>query len=265
MNNLSLVREVQAYFRTNFTWSQKKSIYFITFHRSGSSFCEKYLLPSVKGLRHIDYASLFYHGLNPQVTFKSKGFLYGPLRLSTNSESPVYKKVVAPLFFDNEKIFQGKSIFFIRDPREVIVSSYDAFGYTHGISLSDEISGFQLKRRQEIQSLSLDEYVLKYTDQYKRLFEKLIQIQKNCPDSILLKFEEMIFDWEDFLFKLSNFVELDQKGINRLQKNKKSGDNTNGSESSRITANRHRFLLKEKTIADIDNRLGSVLSELGYA
>lgn len=264
MKILYSVESILTYFRTHFKWSQKESIYFITFHRSGSSFCEKYLLPSVKGLRHIDYASLFYHGRTPPVVFKKKGFLYGPLRLSANPESPVYKKIVEPLFFDNGKTFVGKSIFFIRDPREVLVSSYDAFGWTHGISSSREIARFQLKRQDEIKSLKLDEYVLKYADHYKSFFENLIQIRKTCPNSILLKFEEMIFDWENFLSTLSKFVELDRQGIDRLYKNKKAGENGRSSENGTIISNRFRQLLKQSTIENLDHRFEDILAELSY-
>lgn len=265
MTPFFLAQAIKTRFKTYFNWSQKESIYFITFHRSGSSFCEKYLLPSVKGLRHIDYASLFYHGMNPRVAFKEKGFIYGPLRLSANPESPVYQKVIAPLFFQTAKPFQGKAIFFIRDPREVIVSSYDAFGYTHGISGSKEISGFQLRRRQEIQSLSLDEYVLKYTDSFKDLFELFINLRNNAPNSLLLKFEEMIFEWDVFLKKLSKFVQLDPSGINRLIQNKKSGGNGTTPRNGGIVANRFESLLKPSTIEQVDLRLRDVLIELGYS
>jgi hypothetical protein len=111
----------------------------------------------------------------------------------------------------------------------------------------------------------LDEYVLKYADHFKELFEVLINLRNNSPESLLLKFEEMIFEWDAFLKKLSEFVQLDQSGIDRLVQNKKVGTMGTSPHQGGIVRNRFESLLKASTIEEVDRRLGNVLLELGYS
>src|SRR5438132_10534005 len=118
--------------------ARPESVYFYTLHKCASGLFSDYVLKNVRRLRLIDYEDRFYKGEPVCVTFKEKGFIYGPIRVSNGPQSTIYSKLVEPASrtdFVRDKI----AIFLIRDPRDILVSSYYSFGYTHEFSTVKEI------------------------------------------------------------------------------------------------------------------------------
>jgi len=63
-------------------------VYFYTPHKCASGLFSDYLLKNVKGLRLVDYSDHFYNGVPvDDPTFEERGFVYGPIRLSTGPPS----------------------------------------------------------------------------------------------------------------------------------------------------------------------------------
>jgi len=61
-----------------------KSIYFYTLHKCASTLFSDFVLKNVNKLIHVDYASQIFTGkiqIGKQLSFKEKGFIYGPLRI----------------------------------------------------------------------------------------------------------------------------------------------------------------------------------------
>ena len=87
----------------------------------------------------MDYENRLYNGDPVEcVTFKGKGFIYGPIRLSYRPQSPIYTRLVEPA--SRIDFVRGRiAIFLIRDPRDILVSSYYSFGYKHRFSTVKEI------------------------------------------------------------------------------------------------------------------------------
>ena len=112
----------------------------------------------------MDYEDRFYNGDPVEcVTFEAKGFVYGPLRVSYPPHSMFYIRFVEPASrtdFVRDKI----AIFFIRDPRDILVSSYYSFGYTHGFSPVRQIEAQQRQAQGLIQRKTIDAYALEAAD-----------------------------------------------------------------------------------------------------
>ncbi len=66
----------------------------------------------------------------------------------------------------------------IRDPRDILVSSYYSFGFSHGFSSVQKIKDIQKERRIIIQSKTIDEYALENSDRILTNFNTLNKAQR---------------------------------------------------------------------------------------
>jgi hypothetical protein len=242
-----------------------ESVYFYTFHRCASSLFSSYILKHIDGLQHVDYARQIYAGKRvEQPVFKEKGYVYGPIRLSADPMSPVYKLLVAPVS-EPEFIRDKIAIFFVRDPRDILVSTYYSFGYAHGFSRLKEMREQQKATRNEIQSVSLDEYVLSSAGTVSRNFETLSKLKSACERSLLLKYEDMIGNFDYFITQLSQYVVIDRNVVRDIY------DRSRPQQKEDISAHRRsghvggfRSKLEGKTIESLNRALEDTLLRFHY-
>jgi len=193
--------------------TRPESVYFYTLHKCASSLFSDYVLKNVKHLRLVDYAARIYKG-DPveRVTFKEKGFIYGPIRLSTNPPSVIYNRLTEPASrsdFIRDKI----AIFLIRDPRDILVSTYYSFGYTHEFSIVKEIEERQRQTRELIRSKTIDAFALEIANATLTHFHIIDRLSQACNRGIVLKYEDMIDNWEKFSSGLTKYLEIGRKTL----------------------------------------------------
>ncbi len=245
--------------------SSIESLFFYTFHKCASTLFSTYVLKNFNGLSHVDYANLIYSGETvKEVTFQKKGYIYGPIRLSVDPLSPVYSRLVAPL--SKPEFIQDKlALFFVRDPRDILVSLYYSFGYTHGISPVSEIKEQQIELRDKIQALTLDDYVLSAANEIADNFDKLYNLNQACERSIVLRYEDLIGDFENFIRQLTTYVSLDQRVIQEIQQRSQPKQNENESAHRRSgKVGGFRDKLKNETIERLNNQLRHALATFRY-
>jgi hypothetical protein len=222
-------------------------------------------LKQAVGLRHQDYALKIYQGEeNCSVTFHERGFVYGPIRLSVDKESPVHQKFVYPLITDQFLNIKN-AIFMIRDPRDILVSSFFSFGHTHGFSPVPEIRKRERENRRFIQSKTIDEYALDFVDSLEEDFKILLELRSKCPNAIVLKYEEMVENWSAFAQKLTSCLKLYPgclEEVYKLSRPRKSED----SESHRRSGKTRQFetALKPETISELNSKLSFILKACNY-
>ena len=138
----------------------------------------------VEGFLNLNYKKLFF----------SKGEIYGPQRMPLN-------------FTGLEKY---KSIFFLRDPRDVLISSYYSFGYSHPEPSSVNLKKIHLTKRNHIQNTTIDAYVL---DQAKSwilpMYSEYNRLYLSCQNSLFLSYDLFINDTEKFLVNIFNFLNIE--------------------------------------------------------
>lgn len=243
-----------------------ESIYFFTFHKCASSLFSDYVLKNIKGLRHIDYMHQIYHGkrnANKKLIFKKRGYIYGPVRLSQPTDSD--SKIIISSTTEPEFIRDKIGIFLVRDPRDIIVSSYYSFGYSHNLSRVKEIRERQIADRNLIQNKSLDEYALDSADVQAKYFEILGHIAMACERSVILKYEDMINDFELFISQLCRYVTLDKKVIKEIyQRTRPKQEEDQLSHRRSGKTGDFRTKLKKETIESLNKRLEKTLSSFGY-
>ncbi|MEM7571797.1 MAG: sulfotransferase domain-containing protein [Bacteroidota bacterium] len=224
------------------------------------------MLKNIDGLHHIDYARYLWakpNSFDKQLDFQNTGFVYGPIRLSARNQLAA-KLLVRPaseLDFVKDKT----AIFFIRDPRDILVSSYYSFGFNHPLNPIPEKRKEQLKRRKAIQALTLDEYVLAYADQQIEYFDHLKAVAASCKKKAILRYEDMIDDFDLFIDEFQKVVPLNQYLIREIYKRSRPRKNISNAAHRRSGATR-RFLkdLQSETIVQLNAKLAQTLSDFEY-
>jgi len=124
-------------FRTRFFVPQPlESIYFFTLHKCASTLFSSFVLKNLEGLTHVDYAKDLTSGRrSPRkaLPFHDYGIIYGPIRLSNDPENLISRHLIKPIY-SPDFLTDKRAVFFVRDPRDILVSAYYSFGYTPLVS-----------------------------------------------------------------------------------------------------------------------------------
>jgi hypothetical protein len=213
-----MFRKLRSLSKSRLHPTRPESVYFYTLHKCASSLFSDYVLKNIRRLRLVDYADRFYKGEPVEcVTFKEKGCIYGPIRLSTDPPSVVYDRLVEPVSrtdFIRDKI----AIFLIRDPRDILVSSYYSFGYTHEFSTVKEIEEQQRQARELIRRKTIDAFALEVANSTLNHFHVIDRLSQACNRGIVLKYEDMIDNWEKFSLGLTKYLDIGRKTLRRTYK-----------------------------------------------
>lgn len=167
-------------------------------------------------------------------------------------------------FPDTDNVYQ---LFHVRDPRDMIVSEYYSFGWTHTDQSFDE-QGQQW--RNEVQKMSVDEYALNQPEfsswPIERKFAPLLELQEG-PRHRFVKYETMVTDfprWVNqvvppFAPRWSSFLKA------RLLWKYRGEFEVDGKHKRRITPGDHRRQLQPKTIQILNDRYAAILEKFGYS
>jgi len=112
-----------------------------------------------------------------------------------------------------------KHIFFLRDPRDVLVSSYFSMGFTHAKPLNTiERNNFLIKR-EDTKEKEIDSYVLEEAETWiYPLYMQYKDLRETAKSYIYLKYDLFVEDTPEFIKKISAFLGLhpSQKDIDLL-------------------------------------------------
>ena len=193
--------------------SERESVFFYTFHKCASSLFAGFVLPRVDGLTSVNYAAQIFRGeidessARERIMFHPSGQLYGPLRLSANPSSRARALLIdhcATEDFVRERI----AVFLVRDPRDILVSAYYSFGFTHPWSPDPVIRAQQEIRRAAISAQTIDEYACANAPLLAQQFALAGRLRHACSRSVLLRYEDMIHDWPVFEEALQRHLRL---------------------------------------------------------
>jgi hypothetical protein len=243
-----------------------ESVYFYTFHRCASTLFGGYVLRNIAGLRHVDYADRIYGGASiDRPSFIRNGFIYGPIRLSADRLSPVYAKLVGPCS-DSEFVRDKIAIFLVRDPRDLLVSTYYSFGYTHGLSPVAEIRQRQEQERREIQRMTVDEYALCSAPGMRDHFETADRLSNASKRSVILKYEDMISNWNAFAKGLTTCLEIGPAVLTEIYEKSRPREKPEAGAHRRCgKPEGFRDALQMSTVIALNGTLGTILERFQYS
>jgi len=189
--------------------SRPRSVLFFTTHKCASTFVSGPLFKTLlreSQYRHVDYGRAIWYGgnkLDPggeyenffseaySDLFSLNGNLYGPQRR----------------FFDFPGRPEFRHIFFLRDPRDVLISSFYSEAFTHPVPPSLAAQKRLSKSRASAKEQSLDEYVLENAQSWiKPLYSQYRAARESATDSLYLPYDLFIQDTEQFIVMLANFL-----------------------------------------------------------
>lgn len=178
------------------TDSDNKSILFFTTQKTASSAINKlfnYLNSNFLKMYLTDFSGYVYTmseedesvslNKNKDLIFNKKGVIYAPLR--------------DYVFLDN--IGNYKTIFFLRDPRDVLVSNYFSLAFSH----NEPVNKKRLKNFRNIRLLtkekSINEFARDQSDFFLNKYENYINHMAKYRDYTLLKYEDMIENHDEWI------------------------------------------------------------------
>lgn len=250
----------------------KESVFVYTFHKCASTLFATQVLNNALSLKHHDIHGEIYAKQNdPELInydFKKSGFIYGPIRIVANKEGKKNKNInslLMPLL--NEAFIEGKRcLFIIRDPRDILVSSYYSFGFSHQLSSNPTVQKRQLKLRGKISNQTIDEYVITHVDQQIEKFNRLGKLFNSCKNGSILRYEDLINDYETFIDNFQNHIQLNQKSINNLyiaSRPKEIEDPSSHHRSGQVGG--YQKHLQHETIDILDGKLSNIIKKYHYA
>lgn len=190
---------------------------------------------------------------NYNTFFRQKGEIYAPLR--------------RPIDFPGRNGF--KHIFFLRDPRDVLVSAFYSFGFTHSLGNDEERKSERLKEREKIQTGGIDVYALKAGVEWLLpIYEKYRSFREEENRSLYLRYDEFAHDTKRFLTAILEFldVNLPEDAFNTIvdkaapvQARPRDGKHKRSGKTGQ-----YQTELKPDTIEFLNEKLSAVLDYWGF-
>lgn len=192
--------------------------------------------------------------INYQSSIKNTGFYYGIARGAYVSKLSAIRDL--------------KILVQVRDPRDCLTSAYFSFKNSHRLPIDpDKLDKF-MERRNSLEKLNIDDYVIKQMNGYSHRMHVLKDIIEDHQDILLLKYEDMVLKTEQWLSDISNF--LDQPITDALHHQLKkdidfsvSFENVN-KHKRQVSPGDHKGKLKSSTIKSLNEGLSSSLEFFGY-
>ena len=213
-NFINKKRANQRIFRAKESLNKPQSVLFYTTHKCASSFINPLLKTLIKysDYKLFDYAKAIRSlGNNLDINQENAYFLKNFLEKSHNflflDRGEIYAPLRFPIDFAGRKNF--KHIFFLRDPRDVVVSAYYSFGFTHPLPNNIKARMRVQEKRQSIQQQGIDNYAITESkERFLPIYEEYIELIETCSSFLYLRYSDFQDDTIQFIEIISDFLEV---------------------------------------------------------
>ena len=165
-----------------------------------------------------------------------------------------------PGYLNKFDLSKYKKILLVRDPRDILVSHYFSMKKSHAIP-AGEMGNRLLEQRQNIQSITIDEYVLDKAQSFANIFQAYSKLE----DGLLkvFKYEDIIFNKSAWIQDLLRFLELEleQEKIDAIAAKHDIFPQVEAPDSHirKVVPGDHKDKLQTKTIQSLNNIFKTVL------
>ncbi len=186
------------------------SAIFYTTHKCASTFVARMFDVILKNSEYefVDYGGAIF-GAGDKLNIESPYERF--LEKAYTELYPLHGKIYGPqrryLDFPGRNNF--KHIFFLRDPRDVLVSCYFSLGFTHVEPLNSIDRSKFLKKRENVKYKEIDNYVLEEAETWiYPLYKQYKYLQETATTAIYLKYDFFVKNTPEFIIKISDFLGL---------------------------------------------------------
>ncbi|QVM83707.1 sulfotransferase domain-containing protein [Novosphingobium decolorationis] len=170
-------------------------------------------------------------------------------------------------FFPVPNLEKRPLVLMLRDPRDVLVSSYYSVAYSHNLPGGKAARQAFEERRSKAQAMDIDAFVKEATRNFFPRYKAYADNLLGRPNLTFLTYENLIEDPEDWAerFLVGMGLEPVPTSLNRLvaaySDGLPTGDKANDKNSHRRSGASRQFetMLKPETIAYINEEIGDVL------
>lgn len=239
-----------------------KSVFFFSLHKCATALFTHSVLPQSFERHHVDHQTAIYLNKTILTDVRSEGYVYGVLRI-VEEQHPMFT-VTQTIVETAKQQADCTKIILIRDPRDILVSMYFSFGFTHGVSPNLELRDYQQKRREQVQTMTIDEYALAESSTLKMKFNMLNELIAQS-NSVVLRYEDLINQFDRFYNDLS-FV-LPMQSENRKTLFEKSRPNLVENPSAHKRSGKVLGCLEKltkQTIQALDEEFADILRQFNY-
>lgn len=246
------------------SWYDPESVYFYSVHKAGTALFT-HVLRQANELTHVDYETmLFDDKLSTELVFEKYGHLYGVFRIVNEKHNQLYIKITRhiakPDFVKDKNI-----VYLVRDPRDLIISFYYSFGFSHVSSANAQMESELQQTRNRLRSLSLDEFALKHAPVVKEKLEILYWLSKESRHSIILRYEDLLEDFSGFMRNFSKYISIPPERQRELFLASRPRDSEDLKAHKRSGRSKQYIeKLKPETVHELNRVLRPVLEKFGY-
>lgn len=245
-------------------WYEPESVYFYSLHKAGTALFT-HVLRQADELKHVDYETMLFDDKFPaELVFEKYGHLYGVFRIVNDILSLAHIKITRHIA--NTEFVKDKNIvYLVRDPRDIIVSFYYSMGFSHVSSPNAQIENERQKARNHIQALSLDEFALQHAPVVKEKLEILYNLSRQSKHSIILRYEDLLADFDGFLRRFSKYISIPKERQRELYFASRPRDGEDIKAHKRSGKSKQYLeKLKPETVYALNQILKPVLEKFGY-
>lgn len=243
-------------------WYARESIYFYSVHKAGTALFT-HILRQANELTHLDYETMIFDNQPPAtLTFEAYGKLYGVFRINgaVDRHPGLNPKISSSEFVKDKTV-----VSLVRDPRDVLVSTYYSFGFSHVESPNPQMAPGLHNLRTQIQSESLDEFAIRMAPDVLKRFEGLYTVSQTCKHGAVLKYEDLIEHFDNFMCIFDRYISIPAKhkrDLYTLSRPRATEDPSAHKRSGK--PGQYRQKLKPETIHTINQILRPVLEHFNY-
>jgi hypothetical protein len=203
-------------------------------------------------LDHLSHAEMEHY----KQVFKPKGYLYS---------------VFGGMIENIDHLPDYKILLMVRDPRDILVSSYFSTAFSHPLpgEQSDKRTAFEQKRAWA-KTVTIDEYVLTEAPKLLKNLQRYSDLLlSRHPHTLLLRYEELITDFEGWLTRLLQYTGCNISATLRkqlLQNHQKIRPVTENRDLHlrKGIAGDYKEKLQPETIAELEGQFSGMLTVFGY-
>ncbi|EGJ31343.1 MULTISPECIES: hypothetical protein [Moorena] len=162
-----------------------------------------------------------------------------------------------PLEIDLDSCFVNLHL---RDPRDGLNSMFFSWTKIH--------KGFDQSKRDEWLSWGIDKFVISFSDEYLDRYEKYLNHFIGHPNVNLLKYEDMVYNFDSWLTLFVQPFQLYSQDISGLSKQLSDEVNPQNADPNthrrKMISGDFKNNLKPETIDTLNQKFGHILSALDY-